>query len=117
MINNIAYSELSLPVELAFFTARGYGASADIRWMTVSEVNNLGFNLYRLRGDKVSPSASFVPVKLNEGIIPGQVNSSSPQLYTFRDKIKKGNYFYILECISTEGMVTDEFKTRLEWVF
>ena len=117
MINNIAYSELSLPVELAFFTARGYGGSADIRWMTVSEVNNLGFNLYRLKGDKVSPSASFVPVKLNEGIIPGQVNSSSPQLYTFRDKIKKGNYFYILECISTEGMVTDEYKTRLEWVF
>ncbi len=114
--NNLAFIEIPLPVELAFFEAKGYGSRADIRWMTTAETDNLGYNLFRLRADKISPFFSFFPVKLNNGIIPGQGNSSSPNLYTCSDKIKRGNYFYILECISTSGTVTEEYKTRLEWV-
>lgn len=114
--NNLAFIEMPLPVELAFFEAKGYGSRADIRWMTTAEIDNLGYNLYRLKADKISPFFSFFPVKLNNNIIPGQGNSSSPNLYTCSDKIKRGNYFYILECISTSSTVTEEYKTRLEWV-
>ncbi len=116
--NNIAFVELPLPVVLGYFTATGMGNRADIKWMTVSETDNLGFNLYRLQLGKVSPMVSHIPVKLNDSLIPGQGNSSSQSFYEYTDHVKNGgNYMYILEAVSTEAIVTDEYKTRLQWVF
>ncbi len=115
--NNIAYRELPLPVELNFFTAQGMGNTVNIQWETVTETDNLGFNLYRLKMGKVSPFVSYTPVKLNDSIIEGHGTSSVPHAYYFTDHVKNGSDFmYILEAISTEGIVTDEYKTRLEWL-
>lgn len=118
LANNTAYIELPLPVELGYFTATGLGNRVNVSWMTITETDNLGFNLYRLRGDKVSPYISFFPVKLNTGLIQGQGTSSTPETYSFTDYVKSGgNYIYILECISTSGIATEEYRTRLEWLF
>lgn len=85
--------------------------------MTVTESHNLGFNLYRLKGLKVNPFISFIPVKLNETLIAGQGTSAEPHFYAFTDHVKSGGkYIYILECISTAGITTDEFRTTLQWL-
>ncbi len=116
--NNEASIDLALPVILGYFTANGMGNRVNVQWQTLSEVNNLGFNLYRMKGDKVSPFISFTPVKLNDTLIQGQGNSSSPSFYSFIDSVKNGgNYIYILESVSTIDMETEEYRTKLEWLF
>ncbi len=113
--NNIMTAEMQLPVELSYFNAIGFGNRVNLRWQTVSEVDNLGFNLYRLNAKKVNPFVSFTPVKINDQLIQGQGTSSTPQNYSFIDHVKPGaEYFYILESVSTEGE-TQEWKTRLNW--
>lgn len=116
--NNTATLEIPLPVELAYFNAWGLPDRVEVQWMTITETDNLGFNLYRLRGDKVNSFISYTAVKLNESIIPGQGTSSNPRQYEFTDHVKYGsNYIYILECISTEGISTEEYRTRIEWIY
>lgn len=116
--NNTAYIDIGLPVELGFFSAQGAGNRVSIKWQTITETDNLGFNLYRVRGSKINQLISYIPVKLNSSIIPGQGTSSSPHTYTYTDQVKNGgNYFYMLECISTSGIVTDVYRTRLQWLF
>ncbi len=114
--NNTASMELPLPVDLGYFSATGIGNRANIAWMTVSETDNLGFNIYRMRGDKINQFIAFFPVRLNSDLIPGQGTSSEPKTYCFTDYVKNhANYIYILESVSTGGE-TQEFKTRLEWL-
>lgn len=115
--NNSAHIDLALPVELMFFTAHGFNNRVNIKWQTASEINNLGFNLYRLNARKVSRFISFMPVKINEALIPGQGNSSTPHLYSFTDHVKnQGRYIYILESVDING-VTEEYRTNLQWLF
>ncbi len=118
LTNNTAEIEIPLPVELGYFTAQGMGNTVNIQWETVTETDNLGFNLYRISGNKISPFVTPSPVKLNDSLIAGQGTSSEPKAYSFTDHVKNGGkYIYILECISTEGIATDEYKTRLQWLF
>lgn len=112
--NNSAYFELALPVELASFTAIGIGNRANIRWVTLSETDNLGFNLYRLNISNVNPYIAFLPVKLNDSLIPGQGTSTTPHFYAFTDYgiNRFFDYIYILETVSTYGERT-EYRTSL----
>lgn len=114
--NNQAYIEVPLPVDLAYFTADGTGNRADIEWKTETETDNLGWNLYRLSGKKISPFFTFVPVKLNSTLIPGQGTSSTPKVYNYTDFVKPGGkYIYILESVSTYGE-TEQWRTLLNWI-
>lgn len=112
--NNEAYIELALPVELAYFTAVGINNRANIRWKTLSETDNLGFNLYRLNISNVNPYISFLPAKLNESLIPGQGTASGPHSYSFIDHgiNRFFDYIYILESVSTYGE-TEEYRAPL----
>lgn len=114
--NNQAFIEVPLPVELAYFTAQGIGNKANIEWMTYSEVDNLGWNIYRLNLKKMTPFFSYTPVKLNSAMIPGQGTSSVPHTYNWTDYIKPGgDYLYILESVDTWGN-TEQWQTRLNWL-
>lgn len=116
--NDTASIDIPLPVELAFFKATGFSGRIDIKWMTITETDNLGFNLYRLKGAFTGPYFSAVPQKINETLIPGQGTSSTPHIYQLTDHVEYGgHYLYILECISIFGVSTDEYRTRVEWVF
>lgn len=110
--NNSAYTELALPVELAYFTAIAIGNRATLRWKTLSETDNLGFNLYRINMN--TPGGIGLPVKLNDSIIPGQGTSSNPTSYSFVDHgiNRLFDYVYILETVSTTGE-TEEYQTGL----
>lgn len=117
LANNQAIRDYELPVELSYFTAFGYSNKAYIRWQTLSEVDNFGWNLYRLNIAKINDYISYIPVLLTEEPIPGQGTSHTPHNYIYIDNVKhKGKYFYILEAISTYG-VTQQWQTKLLWKF
>lgn len=113
--NNTASLDVALPVELSYFTATGFGNLVNVKWETQTEVDNLGFNLYRVQGVKTSPFITTTPVKLNDALIPGQGTSHTPHTYQFIDHVKNGgNYIYILESVSVQGE-TETWRTRITW--
>ncbi|MBN2279489.1 MAG: T9SS type A sorting domain-containing protein [Candidatus Marinimicrobia bacterium] len=89
-------SDQSLPIELASFKAVSSDNTVLLEWITESEVNNLGFDLYR------SESAEGNFTKINEKMIDGAVNSSTPTRYSYVDQnVVSGNtYYYKLVDIS-----------------
>ncbi|MFH1790133.1 MAG: T9SS type A sorting domain-containing protein, partial [bacterium] len=83
--------DASLNVELSLFTASASSDLVMLKWRTESEVNNIGFNVYR-DGQKI-------------GFVPGAGNSGMPTDYQFQDnKIEPGKtHFYYLESIDIFG--------------
>ncbi len=93
----------SLPVELARFAAtveHSAGAlSVRIEWRTMSETNNLGFNLYRSE----RPDGKFE--KINPVLIKGAGTDATLHDYQFADgSIEPGKvYYYYLEDVAFNG--------------
>lgn len=99
---------------LFFSTARAEevaGISNRIKWVTASEVNNFGFDVFR--GD--SEDGPFE--RVNEFTIPGAGNSDTPSQYEFvDDTIEAGKvYWYYVESISMSDereKFTPTFKSK-----
>jgi hypothetical protein len=90
-------------VTLASFTATAHSESILLEWQTVSEIDTLGFNLYR------SHTASGGYVRLNDTLIPGQaLKPLAGAAYTWLDdNVKPGvMYYYELEDLGTYGQIT-----------
>ncbi len=84
-----------VPVELASFTARVNGNSAILKWVTLSESDNFGFEIQRKFAEK-----DFQII----GFISGQNTTSEPQYYTFTDKnLSPGVFNYRLKQIDLDG--------------
>ncbi len=97
---SIVNNDVSLPVELATFTASGEdNGMVTLSWTTESEINNLGFNIYRSTGME----GEFD--KINQKLIDGAGTSSSSNTYTFVDNRTEAQttYFYKLEDIDVDG--------------
>lgn len=105
-------------VELARFEATEVAADhVDLEWETITETNNLGFNLYRVNyyflGGKWE--------KLNDTLIPGQMPGlSTGAVYNWRDQTVSSRtyYGYWLEDVDFDGTVTlhgpvNVFVTRM----
>ena len=75
------------------------GISNRVKWVTASEVNNFGFDVFR--GD--NEEGPFI--KINESTISGAGNSDIPNQYEFVDEtIEVGEvYWYYVESISMSG--------------
>ncbi|MFP4548200.1 MAG: lamin tail domain-containing protein [Fidelibacterota bacterium] len=86
----------SLPVTLSSFTAKYQQDKVLIQWTTESEMNNMGFNLYKGESEK----GEFQ--KINTSIIPGAGNSSTQNNYSFTDTevIPGRAYYYQLEDVT-----------------
>ena len=107
-----------LPVELTSFAANILGNGIELKWQTVTEVNNYGFEIERRpipspsqkEGDNNSPrklsggkEGGFAKV----GFVNGSGNSSAPKQYSFIDNPRlTGVYNYRLKQIDNNG----EFK-------
>ncbi|MCK4296430.1 MAG: T9SS type A sorting domain-containing protein [Candidatus Marinimicrobia bacterium] len=99
-INNGQTSgDISLPVTLTSFTATPGNAKVTLNWTTESEVENLGFNIYR----SFYPSGQFTII--NDQLIPGHGNTSSRNEYQYIDRnvINGIGYWYQLEDVSHAG--------------
>ena len=114
--NNSAVLDFPLPVELAWFNALAFNHTALIRWQTLSETDNLGWNVYRTSDG--SPPALWR--KVNTELIPGQGTSSQPHAYRILDAVKAqgptaGPIGYVLESLSVNGQ-RDYFFTELKYL-
>jgi len=91
----------TLPVELSAFTATFMDSYTLIRWVTASETDVIGFNIYRNTEDEYGTS-----VQINIDHIPGHGTTSYPNDYEFQDLdqlIYETTYYYWLECVNLGG--------------
>jgi len=87
-------------VTLASFTATGGDGQILIEWETASEIDNVGFNLWR------STSEAGDCARLNDLLIPSQALGSvigAYYCYTDSDVINGTPYYYKLESIAADG--------------
>lgn len=87
--------EGTLPVELSSFTANILKNSITLKWSTMTEANNSGFEVER----KLSSSTEWSKV----GFVSGNNNSNQLRNYTFAEKIGTGSYNYRLKQIDFNG--------------
>ncbi|HXK09782.1 MAG TPA: hypothetical protein VMT70_09075, partial [Vicinamibacteria bacterium] len=103
-ITRIGVQACGLPtaVELMSFTATGRDRAVDLAWQTGSELDNLGFNLYR------SSSSSGPWTRLNASLIPGLGSSPLGAAYSWRDSglVNGQRYSYRLEDVDTRSVST-----------
>ena len=95
----LASLDVNLPVELAFFSAEVESGHVILTWVTKSEIDNMGFNVYR----STSPSEVFE--RLNGSIIKGAGTTTDEQTYSYVDtRIReRGTFYYKLEQLDIEG--------------
>jgi hypothetical protein len=92
-----------LAVTLASFTATGQALNILVEWQRVSELDNLGFNLWR----GTSPEAPSE--RLNDELVPAQApGSGQGSAYEWLDDdVAVGtSYYYWLEDIEVSGTMT-----------
>jgi len=89
----------SLPVTLTSFTVTPDNAKVTLNWTTESEVENLGFNIYK----SLYSNEQFTII--NDQLIPGHGNTSSRHEYQYIDRnvINGVEYWYQLEDVSYAG--------------
>ena len=102
---SLDYNQNTLPVELTEFTAIYHDEldqeSVMIRWETASEIDVVGYNIYRAEEENISLTGNPV----NSTMIPATGTTSEPQHYTFND-ITADLYsaqFYWLEVLNLDG--------------
>jgi len=95
-----AVCECITAIELAQYTTSVNGAKVQLAWQTATELDTAGFNVYR------ATKQDGPYVRLNDSIILAQGNATSGSSYTFADLPGKGDFFYKLEDISTQGEST-----------
>ena len=95
-------------VELVSFTARGLDGAVELQWETGSEMDNLGFHLYR------SLSAAGPWERITASLIPGLGSSPMGARYRYVDMhVTNGvTYFYELEDIETTGRTSVTARSR-----
>ncbi len=94
--------DTTLPVELGNFAAANVNGVVKLSWTTQSEMNNIGFNIFR----SDAPRDGYE--KINGGLIPGAGTSAAQNSYSFvDDRLEQGRtYFYLLEDIDINGHIT-----------
>ena len=97
---NIVLKEVSLPVELFFFSARKQGDGVLLEWRTASEQNNQGFEVERLQGNDIANARDWQTI----GFLPGHGTATEEQAYSFLDsKPAPGTIYYRLRQMDFDG--------------
>ena len=88
-------------ITLSSFDAKPGNHSVTLIWVTETEIDNAGFNIYRAGADGVF-------VKINAEIIPAQGTSASGAVYQFVDSSAQNRqaYSYKLEDVDLNGAAT-----------
>jgi outer membrane protein assembly factor BamB len=86
-------------IELSDFSAESENKMVILNWLTESETDNAGFNIWR-KGEYYK--------KINTSLIPAKGSTTTGSRYEFVDKnvLNRHNYFYILEDIDQNGVST-----------
>ena len=89
-------------VRLMSFDAVARDAAVELAWQTGSELDNLGFHLYR------GPSQDGPWTRIDPALIPGLGSSATGKAYSYRDAgLQNGTrYFYRLEDVDASSKTT-----------
>lgn len=98
--------DVSLPVELTAFSATPEADKIVLKWTTQSEVNNLGFEVYR-SGEETGAYAMIASFE-NTPALQGGGNSNTAREYTYEDAILSngGTYWYQIADVDYQGVRT-----------
>jgi len=91
-------NQTSMPVEMLNFTYRTTGKNVLLKWVTLSETNNSGFEVERaeFRSDNLEFRKA--------GYVTGKGTTSTPTEYSFTDNgLNTGKYIYRLKQIDYNG--------------
>ena len=91
----------ALPVTLSSFTAAYINESPIINWVTQTETDNVGWNIYRSLSNDIEQSFT-----LNSETILGNGTTTQPSFYSYTDEfdVYEGfTYWYWIESISGSG--------------
>jgi len=99
---SVMFSSLPTAVTLAGFDARGRDGAVELSWETASELDNLGFHVYR------APSADGPWTRISSSLIRGLGSSPEGKRYSWLDSgLTNGvTYSYRLEDVDRSGVVT-----------
>jgi len=91
--------DVELPVTLSAFCATATSDGMLLFWQTESEVDNLGWNIYR------STSRDEEYQRINSRLLPGAGNSAMMKQYKYIDETSEAGvtYFYYLEDVDIYG--------------
>ncbi|MCX5898376.1 MAG: hypothetical protein NTY29_09305, partial [Proteobacteria bacterium] len=94
--------EPPLVITLASFAAIPGNREVMLVWVTESEIENAGFNIYR------AETEDGTYVRLSASLIPAQGTATSGATYTYadRDVVNRRTYFYKLEDRDVNGVAT-----------
>ena len=97
-----ACDETPTLINLSSFTATPKAGKISIQWLTASEIDNAGFNLYR------SESEDGEYEQINDSLITAEGSATQGASYEFIDKNvqNRKTYYYKLEDIDLNGMST-----------
>jgi hypothetical protein len=89
----------TVPIELASFRGQAEDAGVRLVWVTLTEQDNLGFNVERASAEHARYA------RLNENLIPGAGTTTVPHTYGYLDEtVERGyTYWYRLEDVSLTG--------------
>jgi hypothetical protein len=95
--------DISLPVQLASFTASTVGEGVELKWITESEINNLGFEVHRSVEEKGTYTL-LLGYEQDPSLL-GQGNSNTRHEYSFQDKsvVPGQTYWYKLADVDMNG--------------
>lgn len=104
--------DITVPVELALFTAAQQGAAITLRWVTATETNNFGFHVERrAEGSGVADTWETL------GFVQGAGDTRSESQYLFVDQSMPGDglYLYRLRQQDYDGSVTYSPEARVDY--
>lgn len=107
------YTDETIPVELSLFTVCISEDNVSLNWTTVTETNNLGFEIQRQRINNKSLESDWKTI----GFISGFGTTTEPKYYSFIDKnLIAGNYKYRLKQIDFDGSINYSDEIEIEFI-
>ncbi|HTR81049.1 MAG TPA: kelch repeat-containing protein [Bacteroidota bacterium] len=91
-----------LPLELAAFSANVTGRGVELRWKTVTELDNYGFDIERSQENATAQQSGRSWTQAS--FIKGAGTSNSPKEYSFTDQgLAAGKYLYRIKEVDQNG--------------
>lgn len=97
-------NDAALPVQLSSFTARGGDGFITLEWITESEVDNLGFEVYR--ANSRNGEYQMIDSYVHNPALEGAGNSSTRRVYRFTDRrvVNGFTYWYKIADVANSGL-------------
>lgn len=98
-IDNIVFSATPLPVELISFTDSVISHTVILKWRTVTEVNNYGFDIERSSSAPPVSGKTYTKV----GSVMGHGTSNISHDYSYQENPNRSSCYYRLKQIDNNG--------------